>query len=153
MTEPTVTDSDVYITRSFAAPVDVVWRFWMTPDGIAQWFGPDGFEVPLGSVTIEPRVGGAWNLAMRDEEGNRFPITGTIVELVEHELLVVDLGAQTGLGDLEHVTLRVQFHDHGERTRITLHQGPFTPEQRTATAAGWEMSFAKTDAIITAGTR
>ena len=46
------------------------------------------------------------------------------------------------------VVLRVWFHDHGDKTRITLHQGPFTAEFRDMTAEGWEESFQKIDAIV-----
>ena len=46
--------------------------------------------------------------------------------------------------------MHVQFHDHGEKTRVTLHQGPFTEEQRTQTAVGWEMSWVKLDGIFAA---
>jgi len=151
MTDPVVTDRDVYITRSFAAPRAVVWKFWTQPERIAEWFGPTGFTVPLETVTIELRVGGSWNLAMQDDTGARFPITGEIVELVDEELLVVRLGAATGMGDIDDVLLRVQLHDHGELTRLTLHQGPFTDEQRSATAEGWELSFVKLDRIFLGG--
>jgi uncharacterized protein YndB with AHSA1/START domain len=73
---------------------------------------------------------------------------GTITELVPEDLLVVTASAETdGLGDIDGVSLRIQFHDHGELTRVTLHQGPFTAEQRTATATGWEQSFLKQDAL------
>lgn len=148
MTDPVITERDVYITRSFTAPRSVVWSFWIRPDRIALWFGPTGFRVPIETVSIEPRLGGAWNLAMADDEDNRFPITGVIVEFVEEELLVVRLDAQTGAGDVEDVLLRVQFHDHGDTTCVTLHQGPFTEEQRDLTIEGWGLSFQKLDELV-----
>jgi uncharacterized protein YndB with AHSA1/START domain len=58
------------------------------------------------------------------------------------------LKASTEQGDVEDVILRIQFHDHGETTRMTLHQGPFTPEFRDLTRDGWLQSFDKLDAII-----
>ncbi|TGP82916.1 SRPBCC domain-containing protein, partial [bacterium M00.F.Ca.ET.222.01.1.1] len=42
---PEVTHKDVYITRSFNAPVAVVWRFWTEPELLAQWFGPHGITI------------------------------------------------------------------------------------------------------------
>jgi uncharacterized protein YndB with AHSA1/START domain len=146
MTDPDVTD--VFISRTFAAPRSIVWKFWTDPERIIEWFGPTGFHVPADTVLIELREGGAWNLAMTDHEGNRFPITGTIVELIDQELLVIRLDADSGIGQLTDIMLRVQFHDHGDRTRITLHQGPFSPEQRDLTAEGWELSFITIDTIL-----
>ncbi|WP_394770435.1 SRPBCC domain-containing protein [Lacisediminihabitans sp.] len=147
-TPPTVSDRDVYITRAFAAPRRTVWKFWTSPEHLASWFGPDGFHVPLETVTVELREGGRWDLAMVDEAGNAFPIRGRIVALTEFEYLEIRLDADTGVGDLEDVALRVRFHDHGELTRVTIHQGPFTDEQREQTAEGWELSFVKLDSIL-----
>ena len=126
-----------------------MWKFWTQPERLSAWFGPSDYHVPLDSVIIELEVGGRWQLAMQNPDGERFPMIGTITELVPEELLVVTADAQTnGLGDLEQVVLRVQFHDHGELTRITIHQGPFTPEQRTATETGWEQSFVALDSLF-----
>jgi len=148
MTDPIVAETDVYITRSFAAPRSVVWKFWTEPAQIVTWFGPGDFTVPIESVEIDLRVGGAWNLTMTDGTMSS-PIVGTIVELVEEELLVVRLDApESGVGALTDLTLRVQFHDHGDRTRITLHQGPFTAEARDMTAEGWEFSFVTIDSLL-----
>lgn len=144
---PAVTDRDVYITRSFDAPIDVVWRFWTEPALLAEWFGPIGIGVDPSEVAIEVREGGPWNIAMRDEHGV-YPITATIVHAVEHEYLEMNMGAQTSQGDVEDVILRIQFHDHGDKTRITMHQGPFTPEFRDLTRDGWEQSFTKLDSVV-----
>jgi uncharacterized protein YndB with AHSA1/START domain len=144
-----VTDRDVYITRAFAAPVATVWKFWTQPELISQWFGPDGFDLPLDLVVIEPRVGGRWSLTMREvSSGALFPINGTITELVENEYLEVSADASTDTGDLKDIGLRITFHDHGDTTRITLHQGEFTDEQKEQTSVGWEMSWVKMDALV-----
>jgi len=146
-TIPEVTDRDVYITRSFDAPLELVWRFWTEPALIAQWFGPQHVTVDSATVLVEPHAGGAWNLEMADDAGV-YPIEATIVRIVEHEYLELKMTSQTSIGELEDVILRVQFHDHGAKTRITLHQGPFDPEARDLTAEGWTSSFVKLDAIL-----
>lgn len=147
---PEVTDHDVYITRTFAAPVAVVWKFWTDPDLLAQWFGPHGITTPRDSVTVETHEGGAWALSMTDEAGV-YPIAATILAITEHQYLEILMSADTGLGQVEQVYLRIQFHDHGDTTRMTLHQGPFTPELRDMTRDGWIESFDKMDAIIAGG--
>jgi uncharacterized protein YndB with AHSA1/START domain len=103
-------------------------------------------------VVVEPAVGGRWELAMVDDtRGDSFPMRGTIAEFVEPELIVIEVSAESRPGGNEAVTLRIQFHDHGDRTRITLHQGPFDPAARHATEAGWLQSFDKIDTILAAG--
>ena len=144
---PEVTERDVYITRSFDAPVGVVWDFWMKPEMIAQWFGPHGISVPVETVTVEAEEGGSWNLTMKDAEGE-YPVRATITKLVEHEYLELKLKSDTSAGFLDNEILRIQFHDHGDQTRITLHQGPFTPEFRDLTRDGWNESFVKLDTIL-----
>jgi uncharacterized protein YndB with AHSA1/START domain len=145
-----VTDRDVYITRAFDAPVERVWRFFTQPELISQWFGPDGFDVPLDTVVIELQIGGRWELTMRDmTSGSLYPIKGTITQLEPNEYIeVAAASAMTDSGELEDLGLRITFHDHGERTRVTLHQGEFSDEQKKETAVGWEMSFVKMDRLF-----
>lgn len=145
---PDVTDSDVYITRSFAAPRDVVWKFWTQPEHLAEWFGPAGIHTPVDRISVTLEEGGTWYLGMTDDAtGDVYPLSATFVRIVEPEYLELVI-ATASEGAIENVTLRVQFHDHGNTTRMTLHQGPFSPEHRDQTIAGWDDSFAKLDTIF-----
>jgi uncharacterized protein YndB with AHSA1/START domain len=147
---PDDTEKDVHISRTFDAPIAVVWRFWTEPDMLAQWFGPHGIAVDPATVTVEPKAGGAWNLTMHDDHGV-YPIAATIVEADEPHYLEILMSAQTEHGTLDDVLLRIQFHDHGERTRMTMLQGPFTPGDRELTENGWTESFEKLDGILAGG--
>ena len=141
-----IADTDVYITRAFDAPRALVWRFWTEPALIATWFGPDEVHVPVDKVSVDMRPGGHWNITMVDNAtGAEYPVRAKIVEVVEPEYFIGETEAETAQGPLERVRLHVQFHDHGEKTRVTLHQGPFTAEFRDMTVAGWEASFVKMD--------
>ena len=146
---PEITDRDVHITRSFAAPIQLVWDFWTKPELLAQWFGPHGITVDQSTISVNAESGGNWNLAMHDENGV-YPIEAEILIAAPPEYLEMRLTASTEQGDVEDVILRIQFHDHGETTRMTLLQGPFTPEFRDLTRDGWLQSFDKLDAIIAA---
>jgi uncharacterized protein YndB with AHSA1/START domain len=142
-----VTDRDVYITRSFAAPRAIVWKFWTEPERLAEWFGPTGVHTPLANIDVDLVEGGHWNLGMSDDTTDEiYPLSATVVTVVEGEYLEFLIVNAKG-GEIEDVFLRVQFHDHGESTRLTLHQGPFTPELRNLTFDGWTQSFDKLDTI------
>ena len=145
---PAVTDRDVYITRSFAAPREIVWKFWTDPARLAEWFGPTGFHTPLERIDVSLEEGGTWHLGMTsDESGEVFPLSATFLKIIEPEYLELHI-ASASAGQIEDVILRIQFHNHGETTRMTLHQGPFTPEFRDATVEGWEQSFTTLDTIL-----
>ncbi|MDJ0356648.1 SRPBCC domain-containing protein [Paenarthrobacter sp. PH39-S1] len=144
-----VTERDVFVSRAFAAPRDIVWRFWTKPELLASWFGPEGVTVPIESVTVDLVEDGRWELSMVDDStGAANPIRGRIVSFQEPEYLEIRMKAKTAAGEVDDIILRLEFHDHGERTRMTLHQGPFTDEIRDMTLAGWVLSFAKLDTIL-----
>ena len=144
---PAVTDRDVYITRSFAAPIDVVWKFWTDPDLLVQWFGPHIVTVPRESVEVDAREGGVWKLTMEDEYGVH-PLTATILIAEPPTYLEMSLAADTGFGELDNVIVRVQLHDHGDTTRLTMHQGPFPDGFVEPTTHGWNESFDKLTTIF-----
>jgi uncharacterized protein YndB with AHSA1/START domain len=45
------------IERAFRASLDEVWALWTTPAGIESWWGPEGFQVAVRSMDLNP--GGA----------------------------------------------------------------------------------------------
>ena len=146
--EGRVTDRDVFVTRSFSAPREVVWRFWTEPDRLASWFGPPGVTVDPSSVVVELEEGGRWQLTMIDDRsGTRHPVSGRIVSFRAPEHLEIAMTAETAAGGAD-VLLRVTFHDHGDRTRTTLHQGPFDPAVRDLTRAGWALSLDQLSALL-----
>jgi Activator of Hsp90 ATPase homolog 1-like protein len=51
-------------TRVFAATGERVWREWTEPESFADWFGGAECEVPLSTVSMEVRAGGAWRATM-----------------------------------------------------------------------------------------
>ena len=78
-----------------------------------------------------------------DETAERFPIRTRLTVVIPPEYLEGTLDGPPGS-----VTLRIWLHDHGDTTRLTLHQGPFAPEFLTPTVDGWQSSFDKIDALL-----
>lgn len=146
MTDQEIADTDVFITRAFDAPRELVWRFWTEPTLLAGWFGPTGFHVPIGTIDIDMRSGGSWSLTMVDDEsGQEAPFSIRLLEVVAPQYFVGVAEADTAHGRLHDIRLRVEFHDHGDKTRVTLHQGPFTAEFCDLTTDGWMLSFTRLD--------
>jgi uncharacterized protein YndB with AHSA1/START domain len=140
-------DQEVLITRIFEAPREQVFRAWTDPDELAAWYGPEQFDTPREKIQIDLRVGGRYELTMvQHGSGAEFPARYEIIELVEPELLVLRSDPMPEFGMPEPTVTRVEFHDHGEKTRMTLIDGPY-PEGVQA-EAGWSASFDKLAAHV-----
>ena len=140
-------DQQVLITRIFDAPRDVVFQAWTDPDQVAQWYGPDGFDTPRETVTIDLRVGGRWELGMvQKKSGALFPVRYEIVEIDPPRLLVLKSEPMPELGMHEPIFTRIELHDHGDKTRLSLSDGPYTDPVHAE--AGWNGAFAKLDALL-----
>ena len=142
---------EVLITRIFDAPRERVFKAWTDPDEVAEWYGPDQFDTPRERIHIDLRVGGRYALTMiQRDNGAEFPAVYEIVELVEPELLVLRSEPMPEYGMPEPIVTRVEFHDHGAKTRMTLSDGPYPPEGSGHAEAGWNAALDKL-ATLTAG--
>lgn len=150
---PEVLDTDVYITRVFAAPREVVWRFFTEPEYMARWFGPSSVHVDRSTVRVQLHPGGSWDLDMVDNDsGEHYPIRARLTVVIPPEYLEgLETSGAPEMSPADGIRLRIWLHDHGDRTRMTLHQGPFLPEYRDMTTDGWNESFLKVDAILAEG--
>jgi uncharacterized protein YndB with AHSA1/START domain len=143
------TDQQVLITRIFDAPRERVFRAWIDPDQVAAWFGPEGMDTPRDRINIDPRVGGRYELTMVQGEGGReFAVGYEIVELVEPALIVLRSDPMPEVGMHEPTVVRVEFHDHGTKTRMTLSDSPYPPEARSHAEAGWSAAFDKLAGVV-----
>jgi uncharacterized protein YndB with AHSA1/START domain len=135
------------MSRTFEAPRDVVWRAWTEPEQLAQWWGPRGMTVPLETVEIDLRPGGAFRLVMvADGSGAEFPSDMRFREVVEPERLVFGWEAQRGLGS---GTVTVTFTDLGDRTDVTTYFAGFaTDEIFAGSKIGWEGQLDKLSALL-----
>jgi uncharacterized protein YndB with AHSA1/START domain len=121
-TETEKTVRDLIVTRVFKATPDLIWSAFTDPEQLVKFFGPPGTHIPLDTVTLEPHVGGAFNLVMHmDDHSQQFPMEATYVELVENEKIVFETtGGITGTIQLTPVsdteteitwTTRAEFDD------------------------------------------
>jgi uncharacterized protein YndB with AHSA1/START domain len=147
---PAAADQEVLITRIFEAPREQVFKAWTDPDEVAAWYGPEHMEAPLERIHIDARVGGRWELTMvrRDGGGGDFRIGYDILELVEPELLVMRSDPMPDVGMHEPTVVRVELHDHGSKTRMTLSDSPLPPEGRDHAEAGWSAAMDKLAAHV-----
>jgi len=146
--------TELVIERTFNAPRELVWKAFTDPDQLAAWFGPVGYSVPRDTVDIDLRVGGHQRFLMVPNDPGlpaAGPVDGTFDEVVEPSLLVAyeDLSDEMAqLFGATRITLRLEFHDEGGKTRLVLRQGPYSEDFVGNAREGWGSSFTKLDDLL-----
>ena len=128
------------MTRVFDAPRERVWREWTEPEPFADWYGGPECEVPLESVAMDVRPGGAWRLTMLIG-GREVPWKGEYLEVVEPERLVFTISDQPGDERYERVTVVLADLGDGRTEMIFEQRGFMRPDQYEATGRGWGSFF------------
>jgi uncharacterized protein YndB with AHSA1/START domain len=145
-------DKELVITRVFDAPRELVYRAFVDPDQIAQWFGPVGYSVPRETVDVEVRPGGHQRFVMVNDENpdETSPVNGTFTTVIENELIegYEDWEGVPGLQEGGRMTMRIEFHDEGGKTRLVLRQGKYSTQMEDMARQGWESSFTKLDTLL-----
>jgi uncharacterized protein YndB with AHSA1/START domain len=137
-----VTEAGIRITRVFEAPRERVWQEWTQPEAFADWFGTAELEVPLSTVSMDVRPGGAWRLTMLAEREIHW--RGEYREVVEPERLVFTVTDQP---DERYALVTVVLNDLGDgRTEMQFSQtGLLLPEMYERTKEGWGKFFDRVD--------
>ena len=144
-------DGGITITRVFDASRERVWKEWTEPERFADWYGGAHAEVPLSSVSMDVRPGGAWRLTMFFEPGRReIQWKGVYQDVVEPERLVFTVSDQPGEENYELVT--VVLNDLGDgRTEMQFSQRGFLPPEVYERAKeGWGTFFDRLDERLAA---
>lgn len=82
-------DRELVTTRSFDAPVHLVFQAWTTPALFQRWWVPESFGLTLLSYEAEFRVGGKYRLVFSHPEAPEpMPFFGTYLEVTPHSRLV-----------------------------------------------------------------
>lgn len=118
------------LNRTLDAPATKVWEAWTTPDEYAQWA-----HAAPGSVSLDVRPGGSWKATMVTPDGSQFPITGSYVDVVENQRLVMAMD----IPGSEPTRMELDLAPDGDKTRITLSQACSTAEERDMSEAGSNM--------------
>jgi uncharacterized protein YndB with AHSA1/START domain len=80
----------IFTERIFDAPRELVFKAWIDPDILAQWFGPAGFRTTTHEIDVKP--GGVWRFTMHGPDGTDFPNKAIYTEVVPPEKLVFEHG-------------------------------------------------------------
>ncbi len=139
---------EIFVSRVFAAPRELVYRAFTDPDQLGQWFGPAGFSVPFETVQSDVRTGGflRFTLVSDADPEHRRPVDAALSEVVEDELLVAhaDVGGSTAK-----IRLRLEFLGQpAGRTTLELRQEGARDGLCGDPEAVWESSFTRLDSLL-----
>ncbi|MEO8214755.1 MAG: SRPBCC domain-containing protein [Myxococcales bacterium] len=124
----------VSVRRLLSARRERVFEAWTRPDLMGRWFFPGAGWT--AAVTADLKVGGRYELAMRDAAGIQHLQFGEYREIVPVSRLVFTWSCP----ELEVVdsVVTVDLIDRGERTELLLtHELPPDPKIRRGHEEGW----------------
>jgi uncharacterized protein YndB with AHSA1/START domain len=125
-TAPEVSGNEIVASRAFDAPRPRVYRAWIDPDRVGEWWGPAGFTITTHEIDVRP--GGLWRFTMHGPDGIDYQNRIVYVEIAEPERLVYDhvsgprfqaivTFADESAGRTR-VTVRMVFGSAAERDRV-----------------------------------
>jgi uncharacterized protein YndB with AHSA1/START domain len=111
------TDTQILITREFAAPKHLVYRAWTTPELIKRWWAGKRGEVTVADVDL--RVGGMWRYVMVAQGGFEVAFHGEYREIVPNERIVTT-EVYEAMSEEQGVLNIVEFTEANGRTTVSL---------------------------------
>ena len=108
---------EVFVTREFDAPRELVYRAHVDPKLYVQWLGPHGYEMIL--ETFEPVSGGKYRYIHKDKDGNEYGFHGMFHEMsIDNMVQTFEFEGYPGHVSLDTMTLEEL---PGGRTKATIH--------------------------------
>ncbi|HET7464997.1 MAG TPA: SRPBCC domain-containing protein [Longimicrobium sp.] len=126
-------DREAVMTRTFAAPRELVWRAITEPAHFARWWGPRGYTCNVKEMDVRP--GGRWEAEQTAPSGHVHRFRGEYLEVAPPEKLV---HTQRYL-EYPPLEVTITLHEHDGQTTLRSVTRFDTPESRAATLqAGME---------------
>jgi uncharacterized protein YndB with AHSA1/START domain len=92
---------EVFISREFDAPRELVFKAHTDPNLFAQWIGPRGLSTTIEA--FEPVSGGNYRFTQKDQDGNEYSFHGVFHEVSPER--VIQTFEYDGLPESGHVAL------------------------------------------------
>ena len=104
-------------TRSFDAPVALVWKVFTTPEHVARWWGPRSFAPVKKIDKLELRKGGQWRFVCEQlSTKGEVVFYGTYVDIVTENKLANSSGVECEFPSYEDFPEIQTFEERDGRT-------------------------------------
>lgn len=110
-------ERELVVTRTFDAPVRIVFEAWTTRELFVQWWAPKSIGVPLYSCEMDVRTGGGYRIAFGHDAASAMAFFGKYLEVIPNARLV-----WTNEESLNAAVTTVTFEDKGDKTLLVLHE-------------------------------
>lgn len=149
-------DREFVVTRSFAAPVRIVFEAWTKPELFQRWWLPESFGMKMVSCEMDVRTGGSYRLLISHPAAPEpMAFFGRYLEVVPNERLVWtnDEGGE-GQGAVTTVT----FEEDGDRTLVILRdlypsKDALDEAVVSGSTGGYETQFEQLETLLVANAR
>lgn len=142
---------ELKLTHVLNAPRELVWALFTEPHHVKQWWGPEGFTMPVYEADMRP--GGKKLMHMQAPDGTISPIEAVFEEVVPPERLVT-FGVITFAGTpVFEARLSLTFEADGDRTIVHVRHElrKLVPSDRDPAAdarEGWMQQLGRLDAYL-----
>ncbi|HEV2442352.1 MAG TPA: SRPBCC family protein [Steroidobacteraceae bacterium] len=139
---------ELVVTRTFDAPVHLVFEAWSKPELFKLWWVPKSVGMSLVSCDMDIRTGGAYRLVFRHPSFDQpMAFFGTYKEVTPNKRLIW-MNEESDQGAVTTVT----FEERAGKTLVTLHEVYPTEAARdealAGSAEGLPEQFAQLDELI-----
>jgi uncharacterized protein YndB with AHSA1/START domain len=133
-------EREVVVTRTFDAPVRLVFEAWSRPELFKQWWVPRSMGMTLRSCEMDVRTGGSYRLVFGDDPASAFAFFGTYLDVVPNERIV---WTNEESGDAGSVTT-VTFEERDGSTLLVLSERYPTKEALEEAGTGAQDALQET---------
>jgi uncharacterized protein YndB with AHSA1/START domain len=148
------TENSLTLTRIINAPRALVFKAWIDPRHLREWWGPKGFTNPRCDIDVRP--GGAIRIDMRGPDGTVYPMSGEYLEIIAPSRIVFTSAALDKNGKpMFNVLNTIIFEEHNGKTKLILEAvaSNVKPEAAMHIAGmeeGWKQSIDRLEAYVAA---
>lgn len=116
LTSEIVSDTEITMHRTFAAPRELVFRAFSEPELVAKWWGQRSAETIVETYDFRP--GGAWRMIQRNPDGQEYAFRGSFLEIEPPSRIVQTFEFEPMPGHISTDALTLTEVDGG--TRVTI---------------------------------
>lgn len=116
-TSKRTSDRETEVTRTFAAPVHLLFNAWSKAELFKQWWVPKSFGLALTSCEMDVRTGGGYRLVFNHPDfAQPMAFFGTYTDVIPNARIT-----WTNEESDEGAVTTVTFAQEGDKTKVTVH--------------------------------